>query len=51
MDLTSSSQYLMDRFLDSADQDLPQVVFVERAGQTGYDEHPEACPWLWCRRG
>ncbi len=25
----------------SADQDLPQVVFIERAGATGLDEHPE----------
>jgi phospholipase C len=25
----------------SADQDLPQVVFIERAGTTGYDEHPD----------
>jgi phospholipase C len=25
----------------SADQDLPQVVFIERAGATGYDEHPD----------
>jgi phospholipase C len=24
----------------SADQDLPQVVFIERASATGYDEHP-----------
>jgi phospholipase C len=25
----------------SADKDLPQVVFIERAGATGLDEHPE----------
>jgi phospholipase C len=25
----------------TADQDLPQVVFIERAGSTGLDEHPE----------
>ena len=25
----------------SADMDLPQVVFIERAGATGLDEHPE----------
>ncbi len=25
---------------NSADQDLPQVVFIERAGATLYDEHP-----------
>jgi phospholipase C len=25
----------------SADQDLPQVVFIERASDTGYDEHPD----------
>jgi phospholipase C len=24
----------------TADQDLPQVVFIERASATGYDEHP-----------
>ncbi len=24
----------------TADQDLPQVVFIERAASTGYDEHP-----------
>jgi phospholipase C len=24
----------------SADQDLPEVVFIERASSTGYDEHP-----------
>lgn len=24
----------------SADQDLPQVVFIERASATGYDDHP-----------
>ena len=24
----------------NADQDLPQVVFIERASSTGYDEHP-----------
>ncbi|MGC2110236.1 MAG: alkaline phosphatase family protein [Candidatus Korobacteraceae bacterium] len=25
----------------TADQDLPQVVFIERASATGYDEHPD----------
>jgi phospholipase C len=25
----------------SADRDLPQVVFIERASATGYDEHPD----------
>jgi phospholipase C len=25
----------------NADQELPQVVFIERAGATGYDEHPK----------
>jgi len=25
----------------TADQDLPEVVFIERAGSTGLDEHPE----------
>jgi len=25
----------------TADQDLPEVIFIERAGSTGLDEHPE----------
>ena len=25
---------------DNADEELPQVVFIERASNTGYDEHP-----------
>lgn len=25
----------------TADRDLPQVIFIERAGKTGLDEHPE----------
>jgi phospholipase C len=45
-DAIRSKTFPIQKFLDilaspTADQDLPQVIFIERSSSTGFDEHPD----------